>query len=198
MISPLTKTLIREGSPYYNYLFLVGIGVIMYGFWHSPIRAHQKKMKEQAKTIFVWYPKARIDLKIIHDENDVLTDDELATARNILKKSKQAFLYIQNEFPRGFSLLNHVWGDLLIELKKDSLNALIISEKVQNVRCYRHYWCSHLKTLIVRLLTVGSLNTFLVFCLCFRGRFLWSRQRWLLINDNLAVHFLLTFSKFFA
>ena len=65
-------------------------------------------MKEQAKTIFVWYPKARIDLKIIHDENNVLRDDELATARNILKKSKQALLYIQNEFPRGFRLLNHV------------------------------------------------------------------------------------------
>ena len=34
-----------------------------------------KKLKRQAKTIFVWYPKERGDLKMIHDENDVVTDD---------------------------------------------------------------------------------------------------------------------------
>ena len=56
----------------------------------------------------MWYPKERVDLKTIHDENDVLTDDELVVARGILRKSKYACLYIQNEFPRGFWLLNHV------------------------------------------------------------------------------------------
>ena len=65
-----------------------------------------KKLREQAKAIFVWYPKARIDLKMIHDENDVLTDDELVVARNFLKKSKYTCLFIRNEFPRGFKLLN--------------------------------------------------------------------------------------------
>ena len=54
----------------------------------------KKKMTEQAKAIFFWYPKARIDLKMIHYENDVLTDDELVVARNFLKKSKHACLYI--------------------------------------------------------------------------------------------------------
>ena len=39
---------------------------------------------------------------MIHDENDVLTDDELVVARNFSKKSKHACLYIRNEFPRGF------------------------------------------------------------------------------------------------
>ena len=67
-----------------------------------------KRLREQAKAIFVWYPKARIDLKMIHDENDVLTDGELVVARNFLKKSKHACLYIRNEFPRGFRPLNHV------------------------------------------------------------------------------------------
>ena len=47
-----------------------------------------KKLREQAKAIFVWYPKVRIDLKMIHDENEVLTDDELVVAREFLKKSK--------------------------------------------------------------------------------------------------------------
>ena len=36
-----------------------------------------KNLRRQAKAIFVWYPKERGDLKMIHDENDVLTDDEL-------------------------------------------------------------------------------------------------------------------------
>ena len=36
-----------------------------------------KNLRRQAKAIFAWYPKERADLKIIHDENNVLTDDEL-------------------------------------------------------------------------------------------------------------------------
>ena len=66
-----------------------------------------KKLREQAKAIFVWYPKARIDLKMTHDENDVITDNELIVARDFLKSKKYGCLYIQNEFPRGFKLLNH-------------------------------------------------------------------------------------------
>ena len=67
-----------------------------------------KNLQSQDRAIFVWYPKERADLKTIHDENDVLTDDELVVSRNFLKKSKHACLYIQNEFPRGFKLLNHI------------------------------------------------------------------------------------------
>ena len=61
-----------------------------------------KTLRRHAKAIFVWYPTERGDLKMLHDENDVLTDDELAVVRNFLKKSKHACLYIRNEFPRGF------------------------------------------------------------------------------------------------
>ena len=66
-----------------------------------------KKLRRQAKAIFVWYPKEKTDPKAIH-ENDVLTDDELVVTRFFSKKSKHACLYIQNEFPRGFRLLDHV------------------------------------------------------------------------------------------
>ena len=66
------------------------------------------KLREQVKAIFVWYPNARADLKTIHDENDVLTDDELLIATNFLRKSRYACQFIQNEFPRGFKLLNDV------------------------------------------------------------------------------------------
>ena len=48
-------------------------------------KALPKKLREQAKAIFVWYPKARMDLKMIHDENDVLTDNELTVAMDFLK-----------------------------------------------------------------------------------------------------------------
>ena len=59
-----------------------------------------KNLQRQTKGIFVWYPKERGDLKMLHDENDVLTDDELVVARNFLKKPRHACLYIRNEFPR--------------------------------------------------------------------------------------------------
>ena len=67
-----------------------------------------KNLRRQAKVIFVWYPKERGDLKAIHEENDVLTDNELIVARDFLEKSKYACLYIRNEFPHGFKLLNHI------------------------------------------------------------------------------------------
>ena len=67
-----------------------------------------KNLQRQAKTISVWYPKERADLKMIHDKNNVLTDDELAVVRYFLRKSKHPCLYIRNEHPRGFKVLNHV------------------------------------------------------------------------------------------
>ena len=70
--------------------------------------AMPKNLRRQAKVSFVWYPKEKADLKMIHDENDVLRIDELVVARNILKKSRHACLYIRNEFPRGFKLLNQI------------------------------------------------------------------------------------------
>ena len=86
-----------------------------------------KNLRRQAKAIFVWYPKQRGDLKTIHDENDVLTDDKLVFARNFFKKLKYACLYVQNKFPRGFRLLNHVWDVFFKWAKIGSLNAAITS-----------------------------------------------------------------------
>ena len=64
-----------------------------------------KYVRSQAKAMFVSYPKERADLKIIHDENNVLTDDELVIVRGLLKESKHACLYIRNEDPREFKVL---------------------------------------------------------------------------------------------
>ena len=67
-----------------------------------------KNLRRQAKAIFFWYPKERGDLKMIHDEKNVLTDDELVINRDFLRTSKHAYLYVRNEHPRGFNVLGHV------------------------------------------------------------------------------------------
>ena len=67
-----------------------------------------KNLRRQAKSIFVWYPKERADLKMIHDESNVLTDDELVVVSDFLRNSNHARIYIRNEYPRGFKLLSHV------------------------------------------------------------------------------------------
>ena len=47
-----------------------------------------------------WYLKEREDIKMIHDENDLLTDVELVIVWDFLKTSKHACLYIWNKHPR--------------------------------------------------------------------------------------------------
>ena len=61
-----------------------------------------KSLRRQAKAIFVWYPKERADLKMIHNENNVLTDDEVVIVRDFLRTSKHACICIRNEHPGGF------------------------------------------------------------------------------------------------
>ena len=63
-----------------------------------------KNLRRQAKAIFTWYPKERGDMRTIHEENDVLTNDELIVVKEHLKNVKQACLYIRNEYPRGIIL----------------------------------------------------------------------------------------------
>ena len=67
-----------------------------------------KNLRRQAKAIFMWYPKERRDLNMIHYENNVMTDDELVVVQDFLRMSKNAYLYIRNEHPRGFKVMNHV------------------------------------------------------------------------------------------
>ena len=64
--------------------------------------AISKNSKRQDKAIFVWYPNENTDLKMIQDENNVLTNDELVIVRGLLKESKHTFLYMKNEHSRVF------------------------------------------------------------------------------------------------
>ena len=52
-----------SGKPHGHYLWLLT----------QSYSAIQKNLRKQAKATFVWHPKERTDLKIIHDGNDVST-----------------------------------------------------------------------------------------------------------------------------
>ena len=63
-------------------------------------------VRRQTKQLFIWYPKARHDMRFIHEENEVLTDAELTSAKNTLKNSKHACLFLKIEHPRAWSIIN--------------------------------------------------------------------------------------------
>ena len=71
---------------------------------NSIYTAIPKNLRRQAKAIFTWYPKERGDMRTIHEENDVLTNDELIVVKEHLKNVKQACLYIRNEYLRVFQV----------------------------------------------------------------------------------------------
>ena len=48
---------------------------------------------------------------MIHDENNVLTDDELVIVRDFLRTSKHASLYLWNEHSCGFNVMNRIIYD---------------------------------------------------------------------------------------
>ena len=43
-------------------------------------------IRRQAKMLYIWYPKNRTDLKIIHEENDIIEMEELARVKEALKR----------------------------------------------------------------------------------------------------------------
>ena len=55
-----------------------------------------ENVRRQTKAIFVWYSKERADLKTIHVEKNVLVYGQLVIARDFLRTTKDACLYIQN------------------------------------------------------------------------------------------------------
>ena len=62
-----------------------------------------KNLRKQANVIFVWYPKERVDLKAIHEEHDVLTDDELVVAKDFLKNPNMHVYTYKTNFFVGLS-----------------------------------------------------------------------------------------------
>ena len=64
-----------------------------------------KNIRRQAKMLYVWYPKNRTALNIIHEENDVIeTPEELANVKKQLKLGKHTCLIMRMEHPRAYEV----------------------------------------------------------------------------------------------
>ena len=58
-------------------------------------------IRRQAMMLYVWYPKNRTDLKVIHEENDVIEMEELVRVKAQLKRGKHTCLIMRMEHPRA-------------------------------------------------------------------------------------------------
>ena len=54
--------------------------------------------------LYIWYLKNRTDLKIIHEENDVIETEELARVKEALKQGKHICLIMRMEHPRVYMI----------------------------------------------------------------------------------------------
>ena len=63
-------------------------------------------IRRQAKMLYVWYPKNRTDLKVIHEENNAIErKEELARVKAQLKRGKHTCLIMRMEHPRAYRVL---------------------------------------------------------------------------------------------
>ena len=61
-------------------------------------------IRRQAKMLYVWYPKNRMDLNTIHKVNDVIGQEELARVKAQLKWEKHTCLIMRMEHPRAYKI----------------------------------------------------------------------------------------------
>ena len=58
-------------------------------------------IRRQAKILHIWYPKNRTNLNTIHEENDIIVQEELARVQAQLKRGKHTYLIMRMEHPRA-------------------------------------------------------------------------------------------------
>ena len=64
-----------------------------------------KNIRRQAKMLYVWYPKNRKDLNVIHEENDITeTPEKLVNVKRKLKQGKHTCLIMRMEPPRAYEI----------------------------------------------------------------------------------------------
>ena len=61
-------------------------------------------IRRQAKMLYVWYPKNRMDLNTILEENDTIGPEELARVKAQLKQGKHTCLIVRMEHPRAYMI----------------------------------------------------------------------------------------------
>ena len=76
-------------------------------------------IRRQAKMLYVWYPKNRTDLNIIHEENDIIEMEELARVKAQLKWGKHTCLIMRMEHPRGYQVLEFYNRTIIRLLSRD-------------------------------------------------------------------------------
>ena len=55
--------------------------------------------------MYIWYPKNRTDLNVIHKENDVTEmQEELANVKKKLKQGKHTCLIMRMKHPRAYEI----------------------------------------------------------------------------------------------
>ena len=54
--------------------------------------------------LYVWYPKNRMDLNTIHEENDIIGPGELARVKTELKLGKHTRLIMRMKHPRAYMI----------------------------------------------------------------------------------------------
>ena len=59
-------------------------------------------IRRPAKMLYIWYPKNRMDLNTIHEENDVIGPEELARVKAELKRGKHTCLITRMEHSRAY------------------------------------------------------------------------------------------------
>ena len=102
--------------------------------------AMPKNLRRQAKAIFVWYPKERADLKMIHDENDALTDDEFVIVRDF-EGCQNMHVYEMN-IPENLRYWAMYEAIIFLSEPIDPLNAVIHPSLFVTVRTLVEYSCS--------------------------------------------------------
>ena len=77
---------------------------------HSPwlltqsYTAVPNNIRRQAKMLYIWYPKNRMDLTTIHEENDIIGPEKLARVKAQLKWGKHICLIMRMEHPRAYKI----------------------------------------------------------------------------------------------
>jgi hypothetical protein len=54
-------------------------------------------VRDQLQMLFIWYPKNRKELELIHEENDIIPQDKFSEIKQLLKKNKHNCLYLNIE-----------------------------------------------------------------------------------------------------
>ena len=68
-------------------------------------------IRRQAKMLYVWYPKNRMDLNTIHEENDVIGPEELARVKGSTKTGKTYLSNYEDGTPKSlYDSLSFITG----------------------------------------------------------------------------------------